>query len=265
MAIYHINVKIIGRSSGRSSVAAAAYRAGEKLHNEHDGTTHNYDKKAGVIHAEIILPENAPSEFQNREILWNAVERIEKRKDSQTAREVEVALPVEFELKEQLEVLRKYVQENFVDKGMCADFAIHDKGDGNPHAHIMLTTREVTKEGFGGKNRDWNKLEHLEKWRESWAKVCNERLPEDKRIDHRTLEAQGIDREPTIHIGVAAHNMEKRGILSDRGNINREIKMGRQQRKTPIPKSKEDLEEKIKAIKAREIVWEHDGHEHERE
>jgi ATP-dependent exoDNAse (exonuclease V) alpha subunit len=161
VAIYHLNVGIIKRSSGRSSVAAAAYRAGEKIRNEHDGMPHDYTKKRDVIHSEIMLPENAPYEFSDRAILWNAVEKSEKRIDSQTAREFDIALPVEFDREEQIEIMREYVQENFVDRGMCADLAIHDKGDGNPHAHVMLTTRHVTQDGFGGKNRDWNNKELL--------------------------------------------------------------------------------------------------------
>jgi len=226
MAIYHLHAQIIKRSSGRSSVSASAYRAGEKIHNEYDGITHDYTRKSGVVHSEIMLPQNAPKEFQDRSTLWNAVEKSEKRKDSQTAREIDIALPVEFDLEEQTELVRNYIKENFVDKGMCADFAIHDKKDGNPHAHIMLTTRNVSKNGFEGKNRDWNNKEFLEQWRENWADVCNERLQAkgiNERIDHRTLEAQGIDREPTIHIGVTAKAMQKAGRDSDRVREHNEI------------------------------------------
>jgi len=190
MAIYHCSVKIIGRSSGRSSVAASAYRAGEKITNERDGITHDYSRKSGVAHSEIILPDHAPSEYKNRAILWNAVEKIERRCDSQTAREVEIALPIEFSLKENIEVMQNYITENFTSKGMCADFAIHDN-EGNPHAHILLTTREISPEGFGKKNRDWNNVKLLEEWRENWAKECNIRLEEKglQKIDHRSLEA----------------------------------------------------------------------------
>jgi heme oxygenase len=205
VAIYHLHAQIIKRSSGRSAVAAAAYRAGEKIHNERDGITHDYTRKTGVVHSEIMLPDHAPQEYSERSVLWNAVEKAEKRCDSQTAREFDIALPNEFDRQEQIELVREYVQENFVDKGMCADIAIHDKSDGNPHAHIMLTTREISESGFGGKNREWNKREQLESWRENWANVCNEHFQAkgiDERIDHRTLEAQGIDREPTIHEGL---------------------------------------------------------------
>lgn len=131
MAIYHLHAQIIKRSSGRSAVAAAAYRAGEKLHNEYDGITHDYTRKTGVIHTEIMLPENAPREYAERSTLWNAVEKSEKRCDAQTARELDIALPCELDRQEQIELMRDYIKENFVDKGMCADFAVHDKQDDN--------------------------------------------------------------------------------------------------------------------------------------
>jgi len=238
MAIFHLHVQIIKRSSGRSSVAASAYRAGEKLHNENDGITHDYTRKSGVVHAEIMLPENAPQKYNNRSILWNAVEKIEKRKDAQTAREIDIALPVEFDRQEQIALVQEYIKENFVDKGMCADFAVHNKGDGNPHAHIMLTTREVSASGFGGKNRDWNDKSNIEGWRENWADICNKKLQTkgiSERIDHRTLKAQGIDREPTIHIGATAKAMEQAGHDSDRIREYREIISQNKTALTPEP------------------------------
>ena len=226
MAIFHLHAQIIKRSSGRSSVAAAAYRAGEKIRNDYDGITHDYTRKSGVVHSEIMLPENAPKEYTDRAVLWNAVEKAEKRKDSQTAREIDIALPFELNRKEQIELVREYVKENFVSVGMCTDFAVHDKNDGNPHAHIMLTTREVSKNGFGVKRRDWNDKTYLETWREHWADICNEKLRGkgiDEKIDHRTLKEQDIEREPTIHIGATAKSMEKTGRNSDRIKINEEI------------------------------------------
>ena len=129
----HIPVSIIKRSAGRSAVAAAAYRSGTKLTNEWDGMTHDYTRKGGIVHAEIMLPAHAPPEFADRSILWNSVEQIEKARDSQLAREIEAALPRELSGEQQLALVRAYVKDNFVDKGMCADFAIHDKGTGNPH------------------------------------------------------------------------------------------------------------------------------------
>ena len=248
MAIYHLHVDVVSRSTGRSAVAAAAYRAGEKLKNERDGVTHDYSPrssmsaaayqsgehlgeadfthKRGVIYTEIILPNNAPKEYADRSTLWNAVETVEKRRDAQTAREIDVALPIELNRPEQIKLLQDYISENFTKHGMIADFAIHDKNDGNPHAHILLTTREVSEAGFGKKNREWNKPEYLLKWRENWAKTCNrefERLGLDERIDHRTLEAQGVDREPTIHVGVEGYALEKKGIVTERMRRNRAI------------------------------------------
>ena len=248
VAIYHFHVDIVSRKTGRSSVAASAYRAGEKLHNEYDGITHDYSNrssvgksaynsgekvgkhdftnKRGVVYSEIILPQNAPRKFQDRSTLWNAVEKSEKRCDAQTARDIDVALPIEFERYEQVEIMQEYIKENFVKHGMIADFAIHDKNDGNPHVHILLTTRNVDKYGFGKKNREWNNKKFLQSWRENWANICNDKLKEkgySERIDHRTLKAQGIDREPTIHIGVTAEQMKRRGIDSDRVKENREI------------------------------------------
>ena len=146
MPIYHCSIQIIGRSSGRSAVAAAAYRTAEKLEDKETGLTHDYTKKQGVVHREIMLPEYAPEEYKNREILWNEVQKIEKRSNAQLAREIEVALPRELSRADQMIAVRVYVQMNFVEKGMCADWVLHDKGDGNPHAHIMLTTRPMVLE-----------------------------------------------------------------------------------------------------------------------
>ena len=141
MSIYHCSIKIISRAGGRSAVASAAYRSGEKLYNDETGLIHDFTNKGGVIMNEIILPENAPDRYKDREILWNEVQKIEKRSDAQFAREVEVALPIEMTREQQIECVRAYIKENFVDKGMIADWALHDKNDGNPHAHIMLTVR----------------------------------------------------------------------------------------------------------------------------
>lgn len=226
MAIYHCSVSMISRSSGRSSVGSSAYRSGEKITNEYDGITHDYTNKKGIEYTEIILPQNAPKEFNDRKILWNEVEKSETRINSQTAREVEVALPKELTREEQIYLLKDYVQENFVKLGMCADLAIHDKKDGNPHAHIMLTTREVDLTGFTKKNRDWNNKANLEKWRKSWAEKTNERLLANniqEKISHLSLEKQGIERKPQIHIGATAAAIEKKGRVSDRAEINREI------------------------------------------
>jgi len=242
LTIYYFDGNIIGRSSGRSSVGSAAYRAGEKLRTRAVGSAaynsgeglrdgedgvivHDYTRKKGIVHSEIMLPQNAPPEFKDRETLWNAVEKRERRKDAQLAREFIVGLQIEFELQEQIEVLREYVKESFVDKGMCADFAIHHN-EGNPHAHIMLTFRDVTPDGFGLKNTRWNENSLFLEWREGWA-VVNNRMFERKglaeRIDHRSYKEQGIDREPMVHLGYEAAALEKKGIATERGNHNREV------------------------------------------
>lgn len=160
MPIYHCSIQIIGRSSGRSAVAAAAYRAAEKLEDKETGLTHDHTKKQGVVHREIMLSEYAPEEYKNREILWNEVQKIEKRSNAQLAREIEVALPRELSRADQMIAVRVYMQMNFVEKGMCADWVLHDKGDGNPHAHIMLTTRPIRKNGrWGDKQKSVYKLD----------------------------------------------------------------------------------------------------------
>jgi hypothetical protein len=208
------------------SVAHIAYQRGEKIIEEDTYITHDYRAKGGVVHSEIIVPKNAPKEFKDSETLWNAVEKSEKRKDSQLAREIIVAIPREFDLEAQIAVVGQYVRENFVEKGMCADFSIHDEGKGNPHAHIMLTLRHVTRKGFGLKNTAWNKKsEHL-KWRKNWAEINNDLfkwLGMDERIDHRSYKEQGLDKEPMIHLGHKAAALEKKGVKTDRGNHNRAV------------------------------------------
>lgn len=150
IAIYHCSIKITSRGKGKSAVAAAAYRAGETITNEYDGITHDYTRKGGIVHTEILLPQNAPAEYADRAVLWNAVEKIEKAKNSQLAREIEIALPVELTREQGISLVREYVGRNFVAAGMCADFAIHDTGGGNPHAHIMLTMRPFEQDSTWG-------------------------------------------------------------------------------------------------------------------
>jgi len=221
-----LSIKTIGRSSGRSSVAAAAYRAGELIKDERTGLTHDYSHKGSVTYTSVILPPNAPIYLKNRSTLWNEVEKSEKRKDARTAREIEVALPKELSLNEHVRLLENYIRENFILHGMIADFAIHHEWDANPHAHIMLTTRNVNRQGFGGKNRGWDNKAYAETWRKSWADNCNRALEQNQvfeRIDHRSYERQGIDQLATIHLGAAAHQLEKRGIKTERGKFNAEV------------------------------------------
>jgi len=150
IAIYHCSIKIVSRGKGKSAVAAAAYRSGEKITNEYDGMIHDYTKKGGIAHTEILLPDHAPREYFDRATLWNAVEKTEKNKNAQLAREIEIALPVELSAEQNLSLVREYANRNFVAVGMCADVCIHDKKDGNPHAHIMLTMRPIEQNGTWG-------------------------------------------------------------------------------------------------------------------
>ena len=226
MAIFHSSSQIISRSKGKSSVGASAYRSGEKIYNERDGIEHDYRRKKGVVFKEILAPENSPKWVKNRARLWNEVEKIEKRKDSQLAREINIALPIEFDREKQIKLVREYVNENFVSMGMIADVVIHDTDNGNPHAHIMLTMREINEDGFGKKNRDWNNRVYIEKWRAELANHINRGLEElgiSERVDHRSYEEQGIEKIPTKHEGYIVRAMERRGIETDRGNENREI------------------------------------------
>lgn len=208
MAIYHFSGTVISRSQGRSAIACAAYRSAERLHDERQDKTHDYTKKQDVSHTEILLPEHAASWMQDREKLWNAVEAAEKRKDSQLAREFNFALPRELTLDQNIALAREFVQQEFVSKGMIADLCVHnDKmpdGQLQPHAHVMLTLRQATPDGFGQKVREWNAKENLLIWREAWAEVANRHLflhGHDLKIDHRTLAAQEIDLEPQHKIG----------------------------------------------------------------
>ncbi|HUD93011.1 Ti-type conjugative transfer relaxase TraA [Sphingobium sp.] len=230
MAIFHFSVQVIGRAQGRSVVAAAAYRAAERLHDDRLDRDHDFTNKAGVVHSEILLPEGAPDRFSDRATLWNEVEATEKRKDAQLAREVEFAIPREMNQAQGIALAQDFVRAEFVDSGMIADLNVHwDIGAdklAKPHAHVMLTMREVDEDGFGQKVRDWNRTELVEQWRERWADHVNSRLAEldiDARIDHRSLEAQGIDLEPQDKIGPAASRMDERGLESERIEDHRAI------------------------------------------
>ncbi|PNQ03172.1 Ti-type conjugative transfer relaxase TraA [Sphingobium sp. SA916] len=230
MAIYHFSVQVIGRAQGRSAVAAAAYRSAERLHDDRLDRDHDFTHKSGVVHSEILLPEGAPERFSDRATLWNEVEATEKRKDAQLSREVEFSIPREMNQQQGIALAQDFVQAEFVDRGMIADLNVHwDIGaDGlaKPHAHVMLTMREVGPDGFGAKERDWNRTELVEQWRERWADHVNTRLAEldiDARIDHRSLEAQGIGLEPQDKIGPAAQRMGERGLESERIEDHRAI------------------------------------------
>lgn len=221
MASYRFSAQVIGRSSGRSSVAASAYRAGALMRDERTGLAHDYTRKGGIEHTEILAPENAPAWMRDRTQLWNAVEKAERRKDAQLAREVQLSLPSELSAEERRDLARAFVTREFVDRGMVADLAIHGpdrQGDErNHHAHVMLTLRELTGEGFGKKAREWNDTGLLEGWRERWARDQNQALERGghaARVDHRSYEARGLDREPEPHLGPTASALEREGKAS---------------------------------------------------
>lgn len=300
MAIYHLEAKMVSRGAGRSAVAASAYLSCSRILNEYDGVQHDYTRKQGLVWQAVFLPDMAPVEWQDREKLWNAVEETEKTKDSRLAREFVAALPIELSRQQQIALLQKFVREQFVAEGMCADVAVHDTDGHNPHAHILLTVRPLTETGAwqyktekeylcvkGGEERGftaaefksaqaegwekqyqykvdkkkvymapsqaekcgyervskypkstkygrqnpisarWNSEEHLLVWREAWATAANRCLElagHAERIDHRSHAARGLEERPTVHEGVAAQALERRGILSDRCELNRQIK-----------------------------------------
>lgn len=282
MSIYHCSIKIGSRGKGQSAVAAAAYRSGQKLTDEELGAVSDYTRKSGVVYSEVSLCDNAPAEYINREILWNSVQTIEKASNSRLWREFEVALPQELSREEQIDTVRDYVK-TLIEQGMCCDWSIHDKHDGNPHAHIMATVRSIKENGewaakcrkvydldengqkivqkydkLGHKQykshkedyNDWNNKERVEEWREKWAECCNKRLSEDKRIDHRSYKRQGIDKEPTIHEGYKVRMIAKKsGIALDRMAENWKIKQRNeymQRIKQELEKVQQELEKIIK-------------------
>ena len=217
-AHYRFEAQIISRSDGRSSVACAAYRSAALLYDERTGETHDYTRKSGVVHEEIMLPEGAPPWAADRQQLWACVELAEKRKDAQVARELLLSLPHQLTHEQRVELVQRFVREVYVAQGMIADIAIHlphrDGDHRNHHAHVMLTMRGIEGEGFGGKVREWNDRALLAKWREQWAAYQNvlfEELGLPLRADHRSLDDRGIDREPEPKLGPAASAMDRKG------------------------------------------------------
>ena len=257
MPVPHFNIKITQRSKGNSAVAGAAYQAGEKLFSEYDQKTKNYTCKKEVVYTEIMLPPNAPPEYADRATLWNSVEEIEKQWNSQLARRFVAALPREVPMELLPQMVKEYCEEQFVSKGMCCDFAIHDPDPPghNPHCHFMLTMRAIDENGkWMPKSRkvydldengeriklpsgrwkshkedtvDWNEQYHAEEWRHGWEIVQNKYLElagSPERIDMRSYERQGLDIIPTVHMGTAVSALERKGIATNIGNLNRDIK-----------------------------------------
>lgn len=300
IAIYHLEAKVVSRGTGRSAVAASAYLSCSKIYNDYDGVQHDFTRKQGLVWEQVFLPQNAPPEWSDRAVLWNAVEEAEKSKDSRLAREFVVALPTELKKDEWINLLSEFIQDNFVASGMCADVAIHDTDGHNPHAHIMLTVRPLDNQGkwqhktekeylcvkngegkgftaaefklaqadgwekqyqykvgkkkiylpssaaevqgyeraskypkstkYGRQNpisERWNSEEQLLLWRKAWADISNRYLElseQNERIDHRSHAERGLTEQPTIHEGVTARALEKKGIITDRCELNRQIK-----------------------------------------
>ena len=248
MALYHFHVGQVKRSAGQSAIESAAYRAGEKLYSEYYGQVSDYTRKGGVMYTEILLPPHAPRKYADRQTLWNAVEVAERNKNAQLAYSFDIALQNEFSIVENIALARQFLLDNFVSRGMIADFAVHqpDKKDGgitNPHFHVLCPIRPLNPDGtWGAKQRrvyrangkfdavqttDWGKPETLEAWREAWAALCNTKFEEKGlpcRIDHRSYERQGVEQIPTVHEGVAVRQMEARGIVTNKGEHNRWIK-----------------------------------------
>ena len=251
----HHDIKIIQRSNHQSAVASAAYQSGERLFSEYDQKQKYYSHKSEIVHTEIMLPPHAPPAYADRNTLWNAAEAIEKQWNSQLARRIVLAIPREIPPEQHADLIRDYCREFFVSKGMIADFAIHDKGNGNPHAHILLTMRAMDENGkWLPKSRkvydldengerirlpsgswkshkedtvDWNDQKYGEIWRQGWAATANRYLEANgrpERLDLRSYERQGLDKIPTVHMGPAVSQMEKRGIQTNIGNLNRDIK-----------------------------------------
>ena len=259
MSLYHFSVNHIKRSAGQSAIAAASYRAGERLYSEYYGEFADYTRKSGVVHTEIMLPPYAPPEYADRAALWNAVEAAERGKKAQLAYSFDIALQNEFSMEENIALARRFVSEQLVARGMIADLAVHlpDKEGGikNPHFHVMCPIRPINPDGtWGAKQQreylfdengrpilddagrpkfnavsttDWGRPEMLEAWRAAWAEMCNRKFEEkilDARIDHRSYARQGIDKLPTQHEGPAVNEMEKRGIRTNKRALNNWIR-----------------------------------------
>lgn len=305
MAIYHNEVKIITRGTGRSACAASAYLSCSVIYNDYDGVQHDYTHKGGLVWEQVFLPPMAPEAWQDKEQLWNAVEAAEQSKESRLAREHIVALPVELDKEQWVSILTDYIQTQFVDEGMCVHAAIHDTDGHNPHAHIMTTVRPLNPDGtwqnktekeylcirngeergftaaefkeaqndgwekqypylvgkkkvympmsegeahgyertskhpkntrYGRQNpiaARWNSEEQLQKWRVAWEDIVNHHLEyagNEERIDHRSHAERGLDEHPTIHEGTAARIREKKGGISERCELNRQIKKDNQE------------------------------------
>jgi ATP-dependent exoDNAse (exonuclease V) alpha subunit len=242
MALFSFSVKPVSRLKGESIVKVASYQSRGKLYDEREDASYNYTNKLDLVYTEIFLPPNAPTEFFDRQLLWNAVEKVEQRYDARTGRAIIAALQNEIPLEPQIRAVREFVIEAFVKHGMCVDVAIHRgqredqshmEGEhtkvspNNPHVHILLTDRPIDPEGFcAKKNRAWNNKDLVHHWRELWEKIQNKEFEHKglaMRISHESLEVQGIDRDPTKHLGRKTIEMKRRGKETNRDIENRTI------------------------------------------
>ena len=255
MEVIHLHIEMICRSHGRSAVQMAAYCGRDKLYCDHTGETYDYTSRTDLVYHEVLLPDHAPKDFYNPLILWNSVEKIEKSRNAQLARSIILALPKEIDRNHQIEMACRYVTEQFVQRGMCADVSIHDKGDKNPHVHVLLTTRSLDKEGkwmakqrknkrydaarkrniFGKsiKINDWDERRNVEIWRKAWADCCNRYCSHQgvpREFTHSSYVSQGIDREATKHLGAKVNALQKRGKFPDRWKENERIKQRNKKR-----------------------------------
>ena len=259
MALFHFHVTQVKRSAGQSVVAAAAYRAGEKLYSEYYGENNDYTRKGGVICSDILLPAHAPPQYADRQTLWNAVEHAERGKKAQLAYSFDIALQNELTLDENIALVQQFLSEQFVSRGMIVDYAIHQPdnhgaGISNPHFHVLCPIRPLDENGeWGAKQRrvyredengnrimgdddkplfdavpttDWGNPETLEAWRQAWADLCNAKFAEKGlacRIDNRSYLRLGLELLPTVHEGPTVRAMEKKGIRTEKGELNRWI------------------------------------------
>lgn len=216
MAMFHLSFNMLKRSAGKSSCYLAAYNARTRIEDDRTGDVYDYSYRSDLFHHCILAPEHTPFNIvENSAVLWNEIEQIEKRKDAQLSRYFDIAIPVELDNDAKIALVKNYCKRNFVSKGMIADISFHDLDGHNPHAHVMLTLREITPQGFGNKNRSWNEHDLMDEWRASWSRMSNralERTGSANRMDHRSLTAQ---REEAITLAKAAQETGRQDIANE--------------------------------------------------
>jgi hypothetical protein len=266
MAIYHLNMSVISRKAGRSATASAAYRSGERIIDERTGEVHDYRRKHGVSYTELVTPDGAPAWAHDRAALWNAVEHHNRRADAIVAREINLALPHELSATQRQDLARDFAQQIATRYQVAVDLAIHQPNGQDPrnhHAHLLLTTNRLEPAGLGTKARELDPIatakagpgkNAVEQLRQEWARQANhalERAGHAHRIDHRTLEAQGLERLPQIHHGPTVAALEQRGIRTERGDLGRAIER-HNARLIDLHTQRRDLDLQLNAGEARD-------------